>query len=79
MGGMCDVNYYERQAYIKGRQKTTSLERDRLAGEADFLKFISNERESFVTFFNSLEWRIDLRTHVESLLIAYDQMRENLK
>lgn len=40
--------------------------------------YVKNARDEFTLFINAFEWRTDLRTHIESLLICFDQMRERL-
>lgn len=45
----------------------------------EFLKYVDEARDEFVSFIRSMEWRNDLRTHVDSLLICFDQMKERLK
>jgi len=50
---------------------------DGVKGEG-FEDYIRNARDGFTSFINAFEWRTDLRTHCENLLIAYDQMRERL-
>ncbi|MEN6413453.1 MAG: hypothetical protein ABFC84_11975 [Veillonellales bacterium] len=44
----------------------------------EFLEAVTNERNEFCGFINSLLWDSGLRTKCESLLIIYDQMRERL-
>lgn len=46
--------------------------------EETFDQFIGNERDAFVKSINEQEWNTQMRTSAESLLIAYDQMRERL-
>lgn len=47
--------------------------------EFEFLEYISNERDSFVSFINGLKWNTQLRSRVESIIIAYDQLKERYK
>jgi len=47
--------------------------------EPSFLEYIKSARRKFAKFINSLEWNRDLRTEVDSLLIAYDQMADKVE
>ena len=45
----------------------------------EFLDYTTTARDEFVSYINSLEWNTELRTKVEDLLIAYDQLKERYK
>ena len=45
----------------------------------DFLDYIKEERSDFVKYISSLPWDSKLRTKIDSLIIAYDQMYYKLK
>ena len=45
----------------------------------EFLKYVSEAREDFSVFISSLPFDNALRTKVDDILIAYDQMAERLK
>lgn len=44
----------------------------------DFDLYIVEARNRFVDKINQQEWRTELRTEAENLLVAYDQMREKI-
>ena len=46
---------------------------------AEFLKYVSEAREGFSAFILSLPFDNALRTKVDDILIAFDQMAERLK
>ena len=44
----------------------------------DFLEYVSDSRDEFIIFINSLPWDTELRTACESLIICFDQMKDRL-
>jgi len=47
--------------------------------EQTFLDYIKSARRKFAKFINSLEWNRDLRTEVDDIMIAYDQMKHKIE
>lgn len=48
-------------------------------GQSDFLEYIADERDSFLEVIKVQDWDNDLRTCVDSFIIAYDKMVEFLE
>lgn len=46
--------------------------------EKDFLEYIMEARHEFALFISQTKWDVKLRTEVDNILIAYDQMKNIL-
>lgn len=46
--------------------------------DKDFEQYVEEVKQEFVTAANALEWNTETRTKCETLLIAYDQMKDKL-
>ena len=46
--------------------------------DPDFVDFMNDAKQEFITFINKQDWNNELRTNAESFMIAYDQIAERL-
>lgn len=66
--------------YYDGYQLAASLAGDGWVGvEPDFLEYVRNAKDEFITKFNNEERSVYLKVAVEDLIIAYDQMKDKFK
>ena len=72
--------YLSGEDYVDDLLPSPPVEDGKQGGEVqEFLEYINNARNKFTAFIGSYEWRNDLRTSVDDILIAYDQMADRLK